>query len=184
MRDVDVCSRSALTSWGIPRGSIALVLSLSLYVSHPQITPRASDTVATSGLTRLPLSFTLVRWTAEFLRSWTAICPESAREAMSMYRLFLVLSKGLNFFVFYSLFGKIRIGVMKMKWWLKDSFNDMYSWEFSVQYRKRKSVLSKAVLSFILIEIFADVHRAAFTSARSSQHLESYRQERHRVKLN
>jgi hypothetical protein len=61
---------------------------------------------------------------------------------------------------------------MKMKWWLKD-FDDMYSWEFSVQYRKRKSVLSKAVLSFIAIEIFADVHRAVFASARLNQHLES-----------
>jgi hypothetical protein len=42
-------------------------------------------------------------------------CPESAREAMSTYRLFLALSKGLNFFVFYFVIGKIRIGVMKMK---------------------------------------------------------------------
>jgi hypothetical protein len=32
---------------------------------------------------------------------------------------------------------------MKMKWWLKEFFDDLYSWEFSVQYRKRKSVLSK-----------------------------------------
>jgi hypothetical protein len=71
-----------------------------------------------------------------------------------------------------------------MKWWLKDSIDDMYSWEFSVQYRKCKSVLSKAVLSFIAIEIFADVHQAVFASARSSQHPESYRRERHRVKLN
>jgi hypothetical protein len=99
-------------------------------------------------------------------------CPESAREAMSTYRLFSVLSKGLNFFVFYFVIGKIRIGVMKMKWWLKD-FDDMYSWEFSVWYRKRKSVLSKAMLSFNAIKIFADVHWAVFASARSNQHLES-----------
>jgi hypothetical protein len=31
----------------------------------------------------------------------------------------------------------------------------------------------KAVLSFIAIEIFADVHRAVFASARPNQHLES-----------
>ncbi len=54
-----------------------------------------------------------------------------------------------------------------------ESFDELYSWEFSVQYRKRKSVLSKAVFSFIVIEIFPDVHRAVFGSACSSQHLES-----------
>ncbi len=43
--------------------------------------------------------------------------------------------------------------------------------EFSVQYRRRKSVLSKAVLSFIAIEIFADVHQAVFASACPKQHL-------------
>jgi hypothetical protein len=64
-----------------------------------------------------------------------------------------------------------------------ERIDDMYSWEFSVQYRKLKSVLLKAVLSFIVIEIFADVHRAVFTYARSSQHLESYRRESQRVKL-
>ncbi len=31
----------------------------------------------------------------------------------------------------------------------------------------------KAVLSFIAVEIFADVHQAVFASARPSQHLES-----------
>ncbi len=36
----------------------------------------------------------------------------------------------------------------------------------------------QAVLSFIAIKIFADVHRAMFASARPSQHLESYRQKR------
>ncbi len=36
----------------------------------------------------------------------------------------------------------------------------------------------QAVLSFIVIKIFADVHRAVFASARPSQHLESYRQKR------
>jgi hypothetical protein len=41
------------------------------------------------------------------------------------------------------------------------------------QYRKRKLVLSKAVLSFIAIEIFADVHQAVFAFARPNQHLES-----------
>jgi hypothetical protein len=41
------------------------------------------------------------------------------------------------------------------------------------QYRKHKSVLSNAVLSFIAIKIFADVHRAVFASAGPSQHLES-----------
>jgi hypothetical protein len=35
-------------------------------------------------------------------------------------------------------------------------------------------VLSKAVLSFIVIEISADVHRAVFASARPNQHLESW----------
>ncbi len=66
-----------------------------------------------------------------------------------------------------------------------ERIDDMYSsWEFSVQYRKRKSVLSKAVLSFITIKIFADEHRAVFASARSSQHLESYMRERQWVKLN
>jgi hypothetical protein len=59
----------------------------------------------------------------------------------------------------------------------------MYSWEFSVQYRKSKSVLSEAVLSFIVIEIFPDVHRAVFASARPNQHLKSWKRERHRVKL-
>ncbi len=34
MRDIDVRSRSASTSWGIPRGLIALVLSLSSYAGH------------------------------------------------------------------------------------------------------------------------------------------------------
>jgi hypothetical protein len=34
-----------------------------------------------------------------------------------------------------------------------------------------------------VIKIFADVHWAVFASARSSQHLESYGRERHRVKL-
>ncbi len=62
---------------------------------------------------------------------------------------------------------------MKMKWWFERFFDDLYSWEFSVQYRKHKSVLSKAVLSFIVIKIFADVHRAVFASARLNQHLES-----------
>jgi hypothetical protein len=61
---------------------------------------------------------------------------------------------------------------MKMKWWLKD-FDEMYSWEFSVQYRKRKSVPIKALLSFIAIKIFPDVHQAVFASACSSQLLES-----------
>ncbi len=62
---------------------------------------------------------------------------------------------------------------MKMKRWFESFFDDLYSWELSVQYRKRKLVLSKAVLSFIAIEIFADVHRALFASARLNQHLES-----------
>ncbi len=59
-----------------------------------------------------------------------------------------------------------------MNWWLK-KFDDLYSWEFSVQYRKIKLVPIKAVLSFIAIEIFTDVHQAVFASAFSSQHLES-----------
>jgi hypothetical protein len=63
MRDIDV--RTASTSWGIPQRSIALVLSLSSYVGHPQIPP-GGDTVATSGFPRLPLCFTRDRWTAEF----------------------------------------------------------------------------------------------------------------------
>jgi hypothetical protein len=50
---------------------------------------------------------------------------------------------------------------------------DMYSWECSVQYRKRKSVPIKAVLSFIAIEFFTDVHQAVFASACSNQRLES-----------
>ncbi len=37
MRDINVRSRSASTSWGIPQRLIALVLSLSLYAGHPQI---------------------------------------------------------------------------------------------------------------------------------------------------
>ncbi len=37
------------------------------YAGHvPPNTPRASDTVATSGFLRLPLCFTRDRWTAEF----------------------------------------------------------------------------------------------------------------------
>ncbi len=51
---------------------------------------------------------------------------------------------------------------------------------FSI-YRKRKLVLSKAVLSFIAIEILfwwskfsSDVHRAVFASARPNQRLESW----------
>jgi hypothetical protein len=56
---------SALTSWGIPQRSIALVLSLSLYTVHPQI-PWGGDMVATSGFPLLPVCFTRDRWTAEF----------------------------------------------------------------------------------------------------------------------
>ncbi len=48
MRDIDIRSRSASTSWGIPQLSIALVLSLSSYAGHPRIPP-GGDTVATSG---------------------------------------------------------------------------------------------------------------------------------------
>jgi hypothetical protein len=66
MRDINVCSRLASTSWGIPHRSIALLLSLSSYAGHPPNTPRASDTVATSGFPRLPLCFTRDRWTEEF----------------------------------------------------------------------------------------------------------------------
>jgi hypothetical protein len=51
----------------------------------------------------------------------------------------------------------------------------LYSWEFPVQYRKRKSVPIKAVLSFIAIKISFDVHKAVFASACSSQHLERER---------
>ncbi len=40
----------------------------------------------------------------------------------------LSLSKKPNFFVFYFVISKIQIGVMKMKWWLKD-FDELYSWE-------------------------------------------------------
>jgi hypothetical protein len=36
MRDIDVRSLSASTSWGIPQRSIAFVLSLSLYAGHPE----------------------------------------------------------------------------------------------------------------------------------------------------
>ncbi len=39
-----------------------------------------------------------------------------------------------------------------------ERFDELYSWEFSVQYRKLKSVSIKAVFSFIVIKIFADVH--------------------------
>jgi hypothetical protein len=56
---------SASTSWGIPQGSIALVLSLSSYAGHPRI-PSGGDTVATSGFPPLLLCFTRDRWTAEF----------------------------------------------------------------------------------------------------------------------
>ncbi len=54
-----------------------------------------------------------------------------------------------------------------------ERFDDMYSWEFSVLYGKRKLVLSKAVFSFIAIKIFADVHQAVFVSACLSQHVDS-----------
>jgi hypothetical protein len=56
---------SALTSWGIPHRSIALVLSLSSYAGHPRVPP-GGDTVAISGFPVLPLCFTRDRWTAEF----------------------------------------------------------------------------------------------------------------------
>jgi hypothetical protein len=96
--------------------------SVSVFVRRsPPNTPRASDTVATSGFPRLPLCFTRVQWTAEFLALVNCHCPKSAREAMSTYRLFLVLSKGLKLLRFLFVFSKIQIGVMKMKWWLKDS---------------------------------------------------------------
>ncbi len=54
-----------------------------------------------------------------------------------------------------------------------ERFDELYSWEFSVQYRKRKSVPIKAVFSFIAIKILSDVHQAVFTSACPSQHLKS-----------
>jgi hypothetical protein len=51
--------------------------------------PSGSDTVATSGFSRLPLCFTCVRWTARIRRSWTSHCIEIDCEAMtSTYRLF------------------------------------------------------------------------------------------------
>ncbi len=65
MRDIDVRSRSASTSWGTPQRLIALFLSLSSYAGHPRIPP-GGDTVATSGFPRLLLCFTRDRWTAEF----------------------------------------------------------------------------------------------------------------------
>ncbi len=37
MSDIDVSSRTASTSWGIPPRLIALVLSLFLHAVHPQI---------------------------------------------------------------------------------------------------------------------------------------------------
>ncbi len=63
MRDLMLGSVS--TSWGIPQRSIALVLSLSSYASHPRIPPDG-DTVATSGFPPLLLCFVRDRWTAEF----------------------------------------------------------------------------------------------------------------------
>jgi hypothetical protein len=65
MRDIGARSRSALTSWGIPHRSIALVLSLSSYAGHPRIPP-GGDTVATSGFPPLLLCFTRDWWAAEF----------------------------------------------------------------------------------------------------------------------
>ncbi len=69
----------------------------------PLNTPQASDMVATSGFTRLPLCFTRVQWTAEFHNCELAIVPNQLAKRCLPYRLFLVLSKGLNFFIFYSL---------------------------------------------------------------------------------
>ncbi len=74
----------------------------------PPNTPRASDTVATSGFTRLPLYFTRVPWTVKFGARELAIVPNQLAKRCSPYRLFVVLSKGLNFFVFYSLLVKYR----------------------------------------------------------------------------
>jgi hypothetical protein len=54
-----------------------------------------------------------------------------------------------------------------------ERFDELSSWEFSVQHRKRKSVPIKAVFSFSAIEIFPDVNQAVFASTCSSQHLES-----------
>jgi hypothetical protein len=65
MRDINVRSRSASTSWGIPQRLIALVLSLSSYAGHPRIPP-GGDTVATSGFPRLLLCFMRDWWTADF----------------------------------------------------------------------------------------------------------------------
>ncbi len=52
-------------------------------------------------------------------------------------------------------------------------FDDLDSIEFSVQYRKCKSVPIKALFSFIAIKIFPDVHQAVFASACPSQHPKS-----------
>jgi hypothetical protein len=102
LRDIDVSSRSASTTWGFPQHLIALFPSLFSYAIPPN-TPRASDTVATSGFPQLLLCFTSVWWTAEFGACELVIVPNQLAKQCPLYRLFLVLSKGLNFFVFYSL---------------------------------------------------------------------------------
>jgi hypothetical protein len=61
-----------------------------------------------------------------------------------------------------------------MRWWLKIVENWWLMAVFPGQWiRNSKSVVSKAGLSFIAIEIFADVHQAVFASARPNQRLES-----------
>jgi hypothetical protein len=93
--------------------------SVSVFVRRsPPNTPRASVRVATSGFTRLPLCFTRVWWTAEFGARELPLSQISSPKRCSLYMLFLVLSKGLNFFVSYSPLIKMRIGVMK--WWLEE----------------------------------------------------------------
>jgi hypothetical protein len=88
----------------------------------PPNTPQASDTVATSGFTRLPLCFKHIWWTAESGGRELAIALNQLAKRCSQYRLFLV-EWGVKLLCFLFVISKIWIGVMKMKWWLKDLMN-------------------------------------------------------------
>ena len=86
-------------------------ISFCLYSRMPVTpnTPWASDMVATSGFTQLPLCFTRIRWTAEFGgREHIAIVPNQLGKRCSLYRLFLALSIRGETSVFYLLLVKYR----------------------------------------------------------------------------
>ncbi len=72
MRDIDVHLRNVLGK--SPAFDCSCSVSILAHCSPPN-TPWASDMVATSGFTRLPLCFTRVWWTAEFGDCELAIVP-------------------------------------------------------------------------------------------------------------